>query len=264
MLLSNVFTKAIRDNVLMVVGILVILVGFSALMTGLFTVIGDDYLQLIKDMPEALRAIYGSSAASSTIAGLLASVTFSLLVPIIVLAYGIVGATKSAIGEEESGSLALLLAYPVSRRRMILSKAAATAIGILFVVLVSWLALELFFRLFEMQEQGLSILAASIQLSGLVLLFAGLALALGAWLGSSVLAIGITAILALVSYLASTMLPLVDGLQDLGRFSPWWLYSGAEALTRGVDVALLALALTGAVALTALAVVGLDRRDLKG
>lgn len=263
MLLSSVFTKAIRDNILMVAAILAILVGFSALMTGLFTVIGDEYLRLIEDMPDALRAIYGSNAATSTTAGLLASVTFSLLVPIIVLAYGIGQATKSAVGEEESGSLGLLLAYPVSRRRMILSKAVATAVGILVVVFISWLALEFFFAVFDMQEEGLSILAASIQLSGLVLFLAGVALALGAWLGSSLLAIGITAIVALVSYLASTMLPLVDGLQDLGRFSPWWLYSGAEALTEGVDVPLLGIALTAALALAALAVFGLERRDLK-
>jgi hypothetical protein len=52
-------------------------------------------------------------------------------------------------------------------------------------------------------------------------------------------------------------------LQDLARVSPWWLYSGAEALTDGVDVALLGIALLGSAVMAVLAVVGLERRDLQ-
>jgi len=49
----------------------------------------------------------------------------------------------------------------------------------------------------------------------------------------------------------------------VARFSPWHLYAGADALHRGIDPLLLAIALAAAAALFGASFVGLRRRDLR-
>jgi hypothetical protein len=69
---------------------------------------------------------------------------------------------------------------------------------------------------------------------------------------------------ALLSYFLTTMLPVVEELADLARLTPWYLYTGAEALYEGVDPVLLLIAVAIAAALFGMGAYTLDRRDLKG
>ncbi len=50
----------------------------------------------------------------------------------------------------------------------------------------------------------------------------------------------------------------------MARLTPWYLFSGAESLTEGLDLILLAIAVVLAVALFGGAIYTLERRDLKG
>ena len=45
------------------------------------------------------------------------------------------------------------------------------------------------------------------------------------------------------------MLPVVEELADVARLTPWYLFSGAESLSNGIDAILLAIAVVLAVAL---------------
>ena len=68
----------------------------------------------------------------------------------------------------------------------------------------------------------------------------------------------------MLSYFVTTMLPVVEELADVAKLTPWYLFSGADALSSGVDVALLGIALLISAALFGLGLYTLDRRDLKG
>jgi hypothetical protein len=109
-----------------------------------------------------------------------------------------------------------------------------------------------------------NVLGTSIQLLGMVFLFGALALGLSAWRGSSALGIGVAAGLAVLSYFVTTMLPVVEELADIAKLTPWYLFSGANALSDGIDIILLGVALLIAAALFGVGVYTLDRRDLKG
>jgi hypothetical protein len=98
----------------------------------------------------------------------------------------------------------------------------------------------------------------------MVFLFGALSLGVSAWRGSSGLGVGVAAGLAVLSYFLTTMLPVVEDLADLAKLTPWYLFSGADALSNGIDVALLGIALLIAAGLFGLGVYTLDRRDLKG
>ena len=49
--------------------------------------------------------------------------------------------------------------------------------------------------------------------------------------------------LAVLSYFVTTLLPVVEELQYVAKLTPWYLYSGAEALYEGIDPVLLTLAI---------------------
>jgi putative exporter of polyketide antibiotics len=192
------------------------------------------------------------------------STMFALMAPIVLLAYAVGLGSSAAVGEEESRTLPLLLANPLKRTGVMGAKTVVVIIGIVLITFMTWLAVQVSAAMVGMDISGQNVVAASMQLLGLALLFGGVAIGLSAWRGSSALGIGVAAVLAVASYFISTLLPVVDELADLARLTPWYLYSGAEALSDGVDVVLLAMAIGIGTIMLGLGLYTLPRRDLKG
>jgi ABC-2 type transport system permease protein len=260
-MLASVFGKATRDAVPWTIAALSVLLVMAAVAMPMYAQFGEGYLGLLDDMPAWLRVIYGDSLAS--VGGLVAMAMFTLIGPLVLLAYAIGMGTGAAVGEEEDGTLSLLLANPISRNRVLLSKASVAILGILVIAAGLWLGIDAVARLVGIDMAGQDSLAASIHMAALALVFGALALAVSAWTGSSALGLGVAGILAVLSYVINTWLPLVKDLAGLARYSPWHLYAGADALRKGLDPGLLALALGVATVLFVAAFVGLARRDLQ-
>ena len=260
-MLASVFSKAARDALLWTVAAVAVLVVMAAVAMPMYAQFGEGYMDLLEDMPAWLRVVYGEGMGS--VAGLVGMALFTLVGPLVLLVYAIGMGTAAAVGEEDDGTLALLLANPVSRGRVLLSKASVAFLGVLVIVAALWLAIELVARLVGIDMAGQDTLAAGVHVAALALAFGALALAVSAWTGSSMLGLGVAGVLAVLSYVVNTWLPMVPDLADLARYSPWQLYSGAHALQRGVDPTLLSMALALGAALFASAFVGLRRRDLR-
>jgi ABC-2 type transport system permease protein len=260
-MLASVFTKAVRDALLWTVAAMAVLLVMAGVAMPVYAEFGEGYLGLLEDMPAWLRVVYGDGLGS--VAGLVGMAMFTLVGPLVLLVYAIGMGTGAAVGEEDDGTLALLLANPVSRGRVLLSKTSVAILGVLLIVALLWLAIDVVARLVGIDMAGQDTLAASIHVAALALAFGALALAVSAWTGSSTLGLGVAGTLAVLSYVTNTWLPMVPDLADLARFSPWQLYAGANALRQGIDPALLAVALVLAGALFTSAFVGLRRRDLR-
>ena len=119
------------------VAVLLVMAGVALPMYAEF---GEGYLGLMEDMPEWLRVVYGESMGS--VAGLVGMAMFTLVSPLVLLVYAIAMGSGAAVGEEEGGTLALLLANPVSRGHVLLAKAAVAIIGVLLIVVAVWLGIE--------------------------------------------------------------------------------------------------------------------------
>ena len=143
-------------------------------------------------------------------------------------------------------------------------KTAVAALGVVIITVAMWLAMELFTTVFGMDTGGYDVFGASVQLLGMVFLFGALALGVSAWRGSSALGIAVAAGLAVFSYFFTTMLPVVEELAELAKVTPWYLYTGAEAIYEGIDPILLGIAALLAVILFGGGMYTLERRDLKG
>jgi ABC-2 type transport system permease protein len=261
-LLDNVLTKAIRDWLMWTVVASVSLLLLGAFYVAIMSSAGDAYVAMLEDFPEPLANIYGQQ--DGTNAGMAMAGMYSLMGPIVLLAYAIGLGASSAVGEEEAQTLPILLSSPLRRRTILVSKAVVAAAGVVLITLSMWLGMVAFAALFGMDISSHDPFAASVQLIAMVFLFGALSLGVSAWRGSSALGIGTAAGIAVLSYFVTTMVPVVKEIADLAKLTPWYLYSGADALYEGIDPILLAIAMAIAAALFGLGAYTLDRRDLKG
>ncbi len=261
-LLGSVFAKTVRDWLVWTIIAVIAMWLIAAMYIAIMASSGDAYMTLLSDMPDAIANIYGSN--DGTPAGLAMSGVYNLIGPLVLLTYAIGLGSSAAVGEEEARSLPILLASPLRRRTVLLAKAAVAGIGTITIVVLTWLGVVGTAALVGMDLSEQDVLGASIQLLGMVLLFGALALGLSAWRGSSALGVGVAAGLAVLSYFVTTLLPVIKELADVAKLTPWYLFSGADSLTKGVDVVLLGVAVALAAGLLGLGLYTLERRDLKG
>jgi ABC-2 type transport system permease protein len=115
----------------------------------------------------------------------------------------------------------------------------------------------------EFESIGVANLAAaSGQLVLLGLFLGSLALAVGALTGSRGLALGLVAIVGVLTYFANNLGPSVDWLAWSQDFSPFHYYSGGEPLRNGFQLIDSLVLLGASILLVALAVIGFERRDV--
>jgi beta-exotoxin I transport system permease protein len=232
------------------------------LMVGaLFPAVGDSIGKL--DVPEGVSELLGG-ADYGTITGWMRSEIGAVYGPLVTAAVAISAAAGSTAGEEEGGILAVVLAHPIGRSRLMLEKAGAVAAGVLIVALGTFVGLV----------AGVAVAGGGIGLGhefalALHLTFFGftcgaVALALAGATGRRAVAAGGAAGFAVLGFLVNGLAPLVDGLTWLKYSSPFYYYAGHDPLGNGVHAGDLAVLGAATAVLTALAALGFRRRDLRG
>jgi ABC-2 type transport system permease protein len=222
----------------------------------------NDYLD---QLPEAFRALFAASGADmSTPVGYIQIELMSFLGPIVVILYAVGQASRAIAGEEERRTMDLLLAVPISRVRVLLEKTAAAVVGTLGIAAAIGVALVVEGRLFDMVIPADKVAAAMLHLALLGLVFGALALAIGAATGSTGLSRGVPAVVAVVAYMVHGLGPMVTWLEPVRELSPFYQYIGHDPLRSGVSVPSVTVAVATVVVLTAVAVWGFSRRDIRG
>lgn len=238
------------------IGLIAVLVAVGAL----FPAVGDTIGEL--DLPQGVSDLLGG-ADYGTITGWFKGEIVSVYGPLVIAALAITGASAVTAGEEEDRITALVLAHPIRRSRLVLAKAAAIAVVVLIVAFATWVGMILGVAV---GGGGISvgrITAFSLQLAFFGFATGGVALALGAGIGRRALAVGAAAGIAVAGWLINGFAPLVDAIAWLKYLSLFYYYEGNDPLTRGVDIRGVVVLGTLTLLLTALAVIGIERRDLR-
>jgi ABC-2 type transport system permease protein len=216
-----------------------------------YTNLPEAFLQMM-DIPKdadvaslAYGAIYGSYG-TMTLAGLAIAM----------------GATSIA-GEERKGTIGLLLGNPKGRTTVLISKAAAlvllTALGSLFLFLAGIVTPALL----NVSISGMHVAAFLFHMFVIAIFFGFLAMAIGAWSGSPGTAGGTSAGIMVVSFVGAGIFPLIEGFENVTKAFPWYYFNSSSPVTNGVDWGHIAILLTGVVVFGVVALVGVNRRDLK-
>lgn len=265
-MLRDVFLKTLRDTRRSLLWWSLGLVGLTAMMVAVYPTVRDnpDLNDLVEDYPEALKAFiaFGGDLDYVSGAGYLGSELFSFMVPLLLLIAAIGAGARAIAGEEESGTLDLLLANPISRRRLVVEKLGALAAEIAALALVLWLSLVVGVEAVGMGVSAAHLAAATGSAALLAFAFGALALLLGAATGRRALAVGVSSAGAVAAYLVNSLAALVDFLEPARTASPFYHYVASDPLRQGLALDHAGfLVLVGALA-AALAPLFLDRRDV--
>lgn len=236
------------------------LVAVMAAVGALFPAVGHSIGKL--NVPTSVANLLGG-ADYGTITGWFRSEIASIYGPLVIAALAITGATAATAGEEADRILALVLAHPIRRSRLVLAKAAAIALVVLIVAFAVWIG---FIVGVALGGGGISlthITALAVQLTFFGFAAGALGLALGAGTGSRSLANGVSAGIVVLGWLVSGFAPLVSAVAWLRYLTLFYYYAGHDPLTRGVGVSGLLVLGVVTMALTAAAIVSFERRDLR-
>jgi ABC-2 type transport system permease protein len=217
----------------------------------------------LENLPDALRNVIGELSLGTPV-GYLQSELFSFLGPALVLVLAIGAGARSIAGEEDQATLDLLVVTPVTRRRIILEKFAAMTAVVLGLGVVLWASVVTIGRLFDLVVPAGNIAAATLHLVLLGVAFGTIAMLIGSWFGRRGPANGFTASLAVGTFLLEAFAPAVEGLGWAAKLSPFYYYGESLPIRNGVQVThaaiLVAVAAVGLIA----AIIGFDRRDIRG
>lgn len=218
---------------------------------------------LIESYPSAVKAMFGMQGIDFTSGpGYLSAETFSLLVPLMLIGLGIALGAGAIAGEEERGTLDLLMANPVSRVRVLTGKAIGALIALVLAAAVLYVTLLAAVTALDMGVGAGRLAYATCAALVLGCVCGAVTLLAGAATGRRGVAIGVGAAFAVVSY-------FVDSLADITKvLKPWRVLSvfhqaSATGALRG-DLGTAGLAVTAAVAVLCcvLAMHLFNRRDL--
>jgi len=165
-------------------------------------------------------------------------------------------------GEEERGTIDLLLSSPLSRTRVALEKLAAMCVELAALGVVLWLALWVGARAFSMEVSVAHLASATALLVVLALAYGAIAFMVAAATGRKTLAIGLTVALAVGAYLVNSLASLVEVLEPFQKATPFYHYAVADPLRQGLDPWHTLFLLAVGAGAAAAGVLLFDRRDL--
>jgi ABC-2 type transport system permease protein len=259
-MLANVFTKTTQD---WWKGMAIAVVTLGAMFLMGMAVYRDIDISIYTSLPDAFLSLFGIPA-DADIASLAYGAIYmgygSLTLAAVVLVLG--GA--SIAGEERKGTLGLLLGNPKSRTYVLVSKAGALVLVTGLGALVLWAVGRVTPEFLDVSVSGIHVEALILAMAVNALFYGALAMAIGAWTGSRSLASGVTAGIMVLSFVAVGLLPLIESLDFLAKAFPWYYFSGSDPHLNGVNWGHLAVLITGIVVFAVAAVIGVNRRDLKG
>jgi ABC-2 type transport system permease protein len=231
----------------------------------LYIVIWPEMSAMAADLADL--SIYESLAIDvGTFEGYISSIMIQY-VPIVLGIYAVIAGTGALAGEEDSGTLELVLAMPLYRWQIVAVKAAALAIATFLMVVIAGigyaLGLAAISGQIETDVTSMDLFIAT--LSGWPITFAVTMMALffGSYLPNRRIAAMATTVVFISSYIGALVTGMVDSLEALAPFSLFHYFDTTPALfTEGIQASdVLTLLLVSAV-FFGLALLSFQRRNI--
>ncbi len=191
----------------------------------------ESYIKMVDAFPKELMAFFSTSEASEmfTPSGFL-NIEFFSYMPIIIGIFAILAGSGMLAGDEESGTMDLILAHPVSRTALFVGRGLAFLIATIGILAINWGGF-----LIGLPGSGLGLNALEIgrpflSLFATLMLFGTMALALSMLLPSRRMAAMTSGILMIASFFITALARLDKNLEKIADISPLNYYQGGQAI----------------------------------
>ncbi len=225
----------------------------------------DELNKMFENLPEGLRSLIGlgNDLDPFSPVGYLSSQVYALGLPLLMLVASI-GLGAALAGDEEHGLLEMTLAAPLTRRRLILERSLAHFSLLAILSLVAWIAVVFSVSAVDLSVGISAVTWPTVAMMVLVVAVGQVTLAIGAVTGRRSIAISIGSVVAISSYVVTSLADAGIGFFDTIRpMSLFTHYDAAKQLQSGrPTTGILVLAAVAAVG-TLVAIVGFNRRDVR-
>ena len=222
----------------------------------------DALMDLLEGLPEGMLNLFGASEAVDFLTGpgFVNSRVYASVGSFVVIFFAISMGTAAIAGEEDKGTMDMLLANPIPRDRVVLETFAAQAV---LVTVLATLVAALLLITDPMLDVGLpvgGVVAASTGMVLLALSFGSLALMIGALTGKRGLTVGVASGAVIATFFINGLAPLIDSIEWTQKLTPFYWLLDHNPLANGFRWQLLVLLAAIAVFMS-VAVWGFRRRD---
>lgn len=187
-------------------------------------------------LPSALQSLLGGSDLI-TPAGYLRTQLLAFFLPVVLLILAMGRGAAALAGEEEDRTLDLLLAQPVTRARLYVTKAIALTCWMALMSLATFATLAALDRITGLNLAWANLAAVSAQM-GLLCLAAGLlTMAVSAVAGRRVIGIAVVGYYVFLAYLLQGLADVIAWLRPVRPLSLWRWYLGDDPLGTGLGAA---------------------------
>ena len=162
-------------------------------------------------------------------AGFLDTRFFSMM-PLILGVFAVIIGSGLVVGDEENGTLDLILAHPVRRFDLIIGRWLAFCLALLGILCSAWLGLIIASNFTSIKFGWLNMAWPFVALFGIIIWFGGLALLLSMIVPSRRLAASLTGLILATSYFITTFARISPNLSAMAQWSPITYYQGGSAL----------------------------------
>jgi ABC-2 type transport system permease protein len=222
----------------------------------------ESLLQAFQSYPPELFAFFGDFADMATPSGFLGIEYFSYM-PIILGIYAIQAGSGLLASDEESGTLDLIMAHPLSRTSLFLGRALALLVALVAILTIAWLGIALPSSTSDTFNLDAGKLALPfLSLLAILLLFAYLSMFLSMVLPSRRAAAMVSGLLLVGGFFINGLSAIDTNLETIAEFLPLKYYQGAGAFDK-FDLTWFAGLLAAAVIFGLLAWWRFKRRDIR-
>ena len=187
------------------------------------------FTQMMDAYPPELMSFFGDISHIFDPSGFINFTVFSYM-PVVLGIFAIQVGGGLLAGDEEKGTLDLVLAHPVSRTAFFLGRLAAFIVATLAILFIFWLGLAIPLPPTGLEMEAGELLLPFLSLLGLLLFFGTLTLALSMLLPSQRMAAMFSGLLLVASYIVNSLGRVDPELVKLDPYLPLHYYQGGLAI----------------------------------